>query len=161
MVKNTIGGSKTKSMARKAAQPVSNVQYTPSDPLEKMATVTKLYGNGMCQIQTHDNPVLDLMCHIRGKFRGRSKKHNLIGLNSHVIVGLRDWESPYKNCDLISVLNSYHDPGLAGNAESNKDSDSFVFSNETVEDTYAIAPQKVPSSTIITEEEEEIDIDDI
>jgi len=78
MVKNTIGGSKTKSMARKASQPVSNIQYTPQDPLERMATVTKLYGNGMCQIVTHDSPGLDIMCHIRGKFRGRSKKQNLI-----------------------------------------------------------------------------------
>jgi translation initiation factor IF-1 len=160
MVKNTIGGSKTKSMARKASQPVSNVQYTPSDPLEKMATVTKLYGNGMCQIQTHDTPSLDLMCHIRGKFRGRSKKHNLIGLNSHVIVGLRDWESPYKNCDLISVLNSYHDPGLSGSNDSTAN-DSFVFSNEVIEEN-EIPVQKMPSSSIISEKEDDwIDIDDI
>lgn len=159
MVKNTIGGSKTKSMARKASQPVSNIQYAPSDPLERMATVTKLYGNGMCQIQTHDTPSLDLMCHIRGKFRGRSKKHNLIGLNSHVIVGLRDWESPYKNCDLISVLNSYHDPG-AGSSDSTAN-DSFVFSNEVIEEN-EILPQKMPSSSIIIEKQDDwIDIDDI
>jgi len=159
MVKNTTGGSKTKSMARKASQPVSNVQYLPSDPLEKMATVTKLYGNGMCQIQTHDNPVLSLMCHIRGKFSGKSKKHNLISVNCHVVVGLREWESPYKNCDLISVLNSYHDPGIGGSADSNSASDLFEFSNETAEDP-RVAPQKAPPSSIIVEEDE-IDIDDI
>lgn len=133
MVRNTIGGSRTKSFARKNAGPVSTVDYVPKSDLEKIAVVTKLYGNGMCQVLTTDSPQLDLMCHIRGKFRGRSKKQNMIVLNSRVVIGLRDWENPYKNCDLISVLSSYEDTTVTyGSRSSGPVLDNFVFSNEEV-----------------------------
>lgn len=152
MVKNTTGGSKTKAFARKNVGPVSSMDYTPRCELEKTAIVTKLYGNGMCQVLTTEAPQLDLMCHIRGKFRGRSKKQNMIVLNSRVVIGLRDWENPYKNCDLISVSSSYEDISVAygsksggGSSSSSVVLDNFVFSNEEMyeeENTAVVSTKK-------------------
>jgi len=162
MVRNTTGGSKTKSFARKSVTAAVVADYKPTDELERVATVTKMYGNGMCQVLTQDAPQLDLMCHIRGKFRGRSKKHNMIGLNSKVVVGLRDWESPYKNSDLISVLSTYQDSCTNFNDHHSNENDSFVFSNEETPDVNEILPQRIPTKTLAEyNEEDEINIDDI
>jgi len=164
MVRNTTGGSKTKSIARKSAAPAVAVDYKPKNELERVAKVTKMYGNGMCQIVTQDHPQLDLMCHIRGKFRGKSKKHNLIAINSFVVIGLRDWESPYKNCDLISVSSSFADPFTSSYGyDRGSTNDSFVFSND---DSPTVLPQKFPSSldSILIDSHDidsDIDIDDI
>ena len=159
MVRNTIGGSKTKSFARKNAGPVSAIDYIPKTDLEKTAVVTKLYGHGMCQILTTDTPQLDLMCHIRGKFRGRSKKQNMIILNSRVVIGLRDWENPYKNCDLISVLTSYEDTKVTYSS-CGSTLDNFIFSNEdTVEETTKLSATSEIST--IKDKEDEFDIDNI
>lgn len=107
MVKNTHGGSKHKSQARKNAAVDHNVVVQPNGPFECFAHVTKMFGNGMCQVETHCDKKLSLVCHIRGKFRGKNKKHNTVALNSIVVVGLRSWETDLKNCDLISISNSY------------------------------------------------------
>lgn len=161
MVRNINGGSKTKSASRKASAPAIVVDYHPTNELEKVAKVTKMYGNGMCQVLTQDHPQLDLMCFIRGKFRGRSKKHNMISVNSKVIIGLRDWENPYKNSDLISVLSSYDDPMSTSNCGgAHSSDDSFIFSNEDINTMNEIVPQKIPTETIF-EEDDEINIDDI
>jgi translation initiation factor IF-1 len=161
MVRNTQGGSKTKSMARKSITNSVVVDYNPSDPLERVATVEKLYGNGMCQVITTDAERLDLLCHIRGKFRGRSKKHNMLTVKSKVVIGLREWETPYKTSDLISVLSTYEDVGIS--KETSHDNDSFVFSSEdpTNFDNF-ITPQR-PIKDISEEkyQELEINIDDI
>jgi hypothetical protein len=162
MVRNTIGGSKTKSFARKNTGHISTVDYVPKSDLEKIAVVTKLYGNGMCQVLTTDTPQLDLLCHIRGKFRGRSKKQNMIVANSHVVIGLRDWENPYKNCDLISVMSSYEDTTVTyGSRSTTSALDNFSFSNEDVleEPTKSVieTTADMKQDTI----EEEFDIDDI
>ena len=87
-MKNTHGGSKHKSQARKATTN-NNLTIEPTSPLEKYAKVIKMYGNGMCQIETQDDDKLNLVCHIRGKFRGKNKRHNTLGLNSVVVIGLR------------------------------------------------------------------------
>ena len=126
MVKNTHGGSKHKSQARKDSQQ-SNIQNNiePNGPLEKWAHVTKLFGNGMCQVITHDISPLTLTCHIRGKFRGKNKKHNNVSLNSIIIIGLRDWETELKNCDLIAISNSFHH----SHELNDQNIDSFHFSH--------------------------------
>ena len=43
MVKNTHGGSKHKSQARKASNTNNNLVIEPTSPLEKYAKVTKMY----------------------------------------------------------------------------------------------------------------------
>ena len=128
MVKNTHGGSKHKSQARKDSQQ-SNIQNNiePNGPLERWAHVTKLYGNGMCEVITHDDSPLTLTCHIRGKFRGKNKKHNNVSINSIIIIGLRDWETQLKNCDLIAISNSFHH----SNDTNLHDTDSFHFSHHS------------------------------
>lgn len=145
MVKNTHGGSKHKSQARKATQ-VRNVVIEPKDPSEKYAKVTKMFGNGMCQVELQEDRT-QLVCHIRGKFRGKNKRHNTVVLNSVVLVGLREWETEKKNCDLIGVIES---PVGFADIDTNED-DEFVFSNETA----MVAPQVIP------EMDEDFDIDDI
>ena len=131
MVKNTQGGSKHKSQARKNAVPSVTRDIEPNGTNELYAHVTKMFGNGMCQVETHCDKKMTLVCHIRGKFRGKNKKHNTVALNSNVIIGLRDWETENKNCDLISILNS----SFTSSANSNlsNDQDSFVFSSNTID----------------------------
>jgi hypothetical protein len=55
---------------------------------------------------------IQMLCHIRGKFRGRGKRDNFIGSGSWVLVGLRDWEKEPSsgkllNCDILEVYNEH------------------------------------------------------
>jgi hypothetical protein len=107
MVKNTKGGKGAKSMARKLTTSFdSHSLRIPTSPLELFAVVSKILGNGMCHVITKlfDKP---LLCHIRNKFSGRSKRNNFIGNNSVILIGLRDWEEPnFKNCDLLEIYDT-------------------------------------------------------
>ena len=151
MVKNTHGGSKHKSQARKSANSANNnMTIQPTSPLEKYAKATKMYGNGMCQVETQDDAKASLLCHIRGKFRGKNKKHNSIGLNSVVVVGMREWESQQKNCDLIGVVSG------ARVSEFDEDVEESGFSFG--DDSTPIAPQSIPE---VVMELDDFNIDDI
>ena len=112
MVKNTTGGSKTKGQARKLVSDSkqSRALRISKDECEVYAQVTKTLGNGMCHVSCIDN--INRLCHIRGKFRGRGKRDNFVGLGSWLLVGLREWESEkdkadkkLANCDLLEVYN--------------------------------------------------------
>ena len=103
MVKNTNGGSKHKSSARKHATITASRDPAPSSPFEKIATVDRMLGNGMCLIITHEPKPHTLICHIRGKFRGKQKSQNIVSNKSIVLIGLRDWEPIPKNCDLLAI----------------------------------------------------------
>ena len=150
MVRNTQGGSKHKSQARKNNQVSRNLSIEPSGPEEKFAIVTKMYGNGMCQVETRDDKQ-SLLCHIRGKFRGKNKKHNTIVLNTLVIIGLRTWESSQKNCDLICVVEGPQSDAMT----QSSDTDGFTFGAES---SSIPAAQIEPQAVI---EEMDFDIDDI
>lgn len=106
MVKNTAGGTGTKGLARKHQSRGDSRLRLPGDPLEQIACVTKMLGNGMCEIHTADN--VRLIGHIGGKFRGKNKRNNLITVQSVVLIGLRDWERPVKNCDLLTIYEETH-----------------------------------------------------
>jgi len=116
MVKNA-GGKRTKGAARKfiTAKPSHKLRLSECSD-EKYAHVTKMLGGSNCSITTTDN--LNLLCHIRNKFSGRNKSSNLISIGTVVLIGLRTWENPCKNCDLIEVYNSdevdqlYQIPGI-------------------------------------------------
>ena len=111
MVKNTVGGSKTKGFARKSYQKTSSTVRTPNNPHELFAIVTKLYGQGRCQVITYTGALshLTLNCVIRNKFKARFKNMNLVTIHSIILVGFRDWEAPdFKICDLLEVY-SYDD----------------------------------------------------
>jgi initiation factor 1A len=103
MVKNTKGGKCAKSMARKTSSGDGGFRTLPLSTceFEKYGFVSKIFGNCMCQILFSDGS--SLIGHIRGKFRGRSKRNNIIKPNDVVLVGLRDMESPPKNCDIMYI----------------------------------------------------------
>ena len=140
MVRNTTGGSKTKSQARKSFVKSSDIRTsvrTPQNEFERIATVTKLLGNGMCyvSISSFADP---LICHIRGKFRGRSKKHNVVTIGSTVLVGLRDWETPnFKNTDLLDILNN--SSSSSSSSSSDLPLDDIIFSN-SISNSISIPP---------------------
>jgi initiation factor 1A len=105
MVKNISGGTGTKHLARKHQTNNHNsILRLPNDPLEVFACVTKMLGNGMCEVFTNDN--IRLIAHIRNSFRGKNKRHNLITLNSIVLVGLHEWEKIPKNCNIMVLYDS-------------------------------------------------------
>ncbi|NDC83594.1 hypothetical protein EB093_08050 [bacterium] len=105
MVKNTTGGSKHKTVARKnMVQEHASRDPMPSNEFEFIARVEKMLGNGMC----HVIDIIDktqYLCYIRGKFRGRQKSHNMVTVNTCVLVGKRTWQSDKKlECDLLCIL---------------------------------------------------------
>lgn len=106
MVRNTTGGTGTKSLARKFQNNNNNNNSIrlAQDEFERYGVVSKLLGNSMCTITFNDGSTL--LGHIRNKFSGRNKRSNLISYLSFVLVGLRHFESPFKNCDILAV---YHD----------------------------------------------------
>jgi hypothetical protein len=157
MVKNTTGGSKHKSSARKHAAPAtySNRDPVPSSPFEKIAVVEKMLGNGMCQVITVESRPLTLVCHIRGKFRGKQKSQNIVSTKSSLLVGLRDWESNPKNCDLLAILSGNYASESDNLIESNND---VIFSNNLILDQ---DPDPHPDTDPDTHDNIDIDIDDI
>lgn len=106
MVKNTTGGSKHKGLARKLVNaPINNKLRLPEDECECYAKTVKMLGNGMCHVnlvykeQLYENVV----CHIRGKFKNKNKRSNMVSIGDILLVGIRSWESNVNNCDLLSI----------------------------------------------------------
>ena len=143
MVKNTTGGNKSKGMARKLTNNNNSGKLRVSmDENEQYACITRLLGNGMCRATTSHGK--DLLCFIRGKFRGRNKRANVISVSSIVLVGIRSWagDNP-KECDLLEVydLNETNQLRMIPNINwatfnefynisKNNDDDNIIFNNE-------------------------------
>lgn len=105
MVKNTFGGSKSKSFARKHdSSSHSHVIRMPTNSFEKFAIVRKLFGGSICQVFSDD--LITRQAIIRGKFRGKGKRHNIISSGTLVLIGLRDFSSD-NICDIIEVYSSF------------------------------------------------------
>jgi initiation factor 1A len=116
MPKNITGGKRAKSMARKningsTKNPAGRLRV-PKEECERIAVVTKMYGNGMFAAALAEGE--DLMGHIRGRHTGRSKRDNFVRVGAIVLVGLREWESEAKNCDLLEVYNESEIDQLSG-----------------------------------------------
>ena len=122
MVKNTTGGNKQKGFARKDINVKhNNALRISEDEAEMYAQVMKIFGGASCQVVTLEGQLL--LCHIRGKFRGRSKRDNFIGNGTWLLVGLREWEkepAPGKllNCDVIEVYSDLDKTRLKNNITS-------------------------------------------
>ena len=105
MVKNTTGGSRHKSMARKAFNAPRSALRKKTEEGEVYAVVTKILGGAMCHVIGMDKE--ERNCVIRGKFRGGKKRDNTIRTGVLVLVGDRDWSSVQKGklpmCDLLEV----------------------------------------------------------
>jgi len=185
MVKNTTGGSKTKGQARKfvnAPRQSSNIRLS-NDEYEVYAQVTKMLGNGMCHVLCIDGKTR--LCHIRGKFRGRGKRDNLIGNNSWLLIGLREWESEkdekkMQNCDLLEVYSPIDVDRLKNTVNENWNlfnndngtkisEDDVLFIDERTDDYMRLVEDELAQKqnqgnvkiSIAFDEEEEINVDDI
>lgn len=109
MVKNTIGGSKTKGQARKFVNSKSsNSLRVSTNEFEVYAQVANMLGGSMCHV--NDTSGKTMLCHIRGKFRGRGKRDNFVGNGTWILVGLREWSAgvetsrkKLEECDLLEV----------------------------------------------------------
>jgi len=112
MVKNTKGGSGHKSQARKfaggSAKTTNKATRFSQDEYEYYAQVVATLGNGMCHVMCKDGK--KRLCHIRGKFRGRGMRDNMVKNGVWVLVGGRDFEAErtkddkkLENCDLLEV----------------------------------------------------------
>lgn len=132
MVKNVTGGNKSKGFARKSQSGGGRNEKLrlPTCNLEQYACVTKMFGNGMCEIYLNDNT--RLIGHIRSKFTGSKKRNNLITQFSIVMVGLREWENPIKNCDILCTVDDNELEQLKQFPQINiKNIVQMKFSNET------------------------------
>uniref|UniRef100_A0A6C0B256 S1-like domain-containing protein n=1 Tax=viral metagenome TaxID=1070528 RepID=A0A6C0B256_9ZZZZ len=174
MVKNTKGGKGAKSLARKTTTTNFNAGEKlrlAVDELERYACVTKMFGNGMCEITLNDNQ--KLVGHIRGAFRGRQKHRNLITIHSIVMVGLREWEEVSKNCDILYIYDDGQIDQLKNIPQINiknllsmkimfggstSEQSDIHFTNETEKD---IKEMLDTVQTFEFGEEQEVDLDDI
>lgn len=177
MVKNTTGGTGTKGLARKHQSRTDDSRIRlPECDLELFGIVTKMLGNGMCEIHTNEN--VRLIGHIRNKFRGKQKRHNMLTVQSIVLIGLREWENPVKNCDILTMYESEqieqlrNIPGIkinrlleaqldATNVKSARES-SVRFTEEVDDEPdMLVPPQRVPTGDFLIEPIDEVDFDDI
>lgn len=187
MVKN-LGGNKAKGQARKfvTGQKSNHLRFSEHE-CEVYAQVTKILGNGMCHAICMDNIVR--LCHIRGKFRGRGKRDNIVTNGTWILIGLREWELDKKmddkklqNCDLLEVYSSVDKERLKNtlshlnwtifitndNMHNNitEDDNAVKFMDESTEDyqkiieaQFAITEKQTISNIVVNTEE--ISVDDI
>jgi hypothetical protein len=136
----------------------------------------------MCDALCIDN--VNRLCIIRGKFRGRGKRDNTIRVGSWILAGKREWESEKKDekqkCVLLEVYSDFDVERLKKSVHENwkifvnmdpvkpsSDDDFIEFSNSN-DDEYNRVKQSLEQDTgskisidIVTEEDNEICIDDI
>lgn len=127
MVKNKVGGNRHKKMARKnvkadARKPKLRLA---KDKCEIYAKVTKMFGNGMCEVICQDKVTRLLI--IRRKFRGRNRRDNMVTLDNVVLVGIREWEvvRPGKQ-PKVDLLYTYS-PSQVDDLIKNKQIDEIVY----------------------------------
>ena len=122
MVRNEGGGNKMKHLARKhvngSAQQQANKFLRVSQSKEEIyAYIVRLLGNSMCLVKCVDG--YERLCHIRGKFTGRSKRENALAQGTWVLIGLRQWDAEkefaskvsktsknIQKCDLLEIYSS-------------------------------------------------------
>ena len=109
MVKNSVGGNKTKRMARKNMNSELNeteLRLIVEDG-ECYAIVKKVLGNGICLVMCNDG--VERLCIIRSKFKGKGKSKNSIEIGKWILIGVRDWEvrtDKTQKCDVLFVYTS-------------------------------------------------------
>ena len=112
MPKNTKGGSGHKSLASKDCYTAkANAKTRTSvDEYELYGQVKSMTGNGMCIVFCQDAKFR--LCIIRGKFKGKGKRDNIINAGSWVLVGLRDFETEHE----VGII----DPGTLSGKQKEK-----------------------------------------
>jgi len=189
MVKNIHGGNKSKGMARKNfSKKENNMLRVACEDGEIYAQVVKVMGCNIASAIDIDGNLLRV--HIRGKFRGRGKRDNFIGPGTWLLVGLHTWETIKSgddkniNCDILEVYNDsdktklknsitsinwskfiHNDTKTIGDTENESNEHSnFVFVDDATqeyEELIAAQASTGTKNTLIIDNNEEIDIDDI
>jgi translation initiation factor IF-1 len=149
MVKN-YGGNKAKGYARKDMIKGSNSLKISEDPNEIYAQTVKISGGSICRVT--DLNGTEMNCHIRGKFRGRGKRDNLIVPGTWLLVGLREWEKEASqgkllNCDLIEVYTE-SDKVRLKNSVTNVNWTSFI-ANDAKTISTTITEKNQPEDDIV------------
>jgi translation initiation factor IF-1 len=186
MVKNNTGGNKSKGFARKNLIKRDTALRVAQEEGELYAQAVKVMGGSIASaIDIDGNP---LRAHIRGKFRGRGKRDNFITPGTWLLVGLHDWQSDkikpgdIKDCDILEVYNENdknrlknsvirvnwnrfiaNDSKMIG-SEVEKDESGIEFADENVQEYEQLINSQAKSgafNSIITDEGEEINVDDI
>jgi len=95
MPKNVKGGSGHRGLASKDCYTAkANAKTRISvDEYELYGQVKSMTGNGMCIVFCQDSKFR--LCIIRGKFKGKGKRDNIIVAGSWVLVGLREFETEH------------------------------------------------------------------
>jgi translation initiation factor 1A len=158
---------------------VSGLRTSDNDD-EMFAIVTKMLGNGMCEVRCSDN--VDRLCIIRKKFSGRQKQRNQVGVGVTVMVGIRDWEhnekSRLQKCDLlevyseselrklkqrgaINVENITHQSIVTEDDEIEFDTSDRNNENARLEIEIESQPNRNYDATFSSDEDDDINIDDI
>ena len=170
MVKNTIGGNKSKKFANKNFNIQDRATRFAKEEGELYAYVEKLMGNNICQVMCIDG--YQRCCVIRGKFLGKGKRDNILSKGKWILVGLRDWENSNKGsekekCDLLEVYsdmdkqrlqndNTIDFSGFLKNEQvENEFDDSIKFTNESNDDDLFFSDDENDEQSQNREEEEE------
>ena len=136
MVKNTKGGNKAKKIGRKFIEDdtVINVRYKKEEE-EIYCIVTKILGGENCEVICEDAKTR--LCVIRGKFRGKKKRNNLIKQGSLILAGKRDWEIKNINkrdkCDLLYIYNNSEKNKIIKSIENESVKKILQSENDTTE----------------------------
>lgn len=123
---------------------------------EIYAYVTRILGNSMCMVKCVDG--YDRLCHIRGKFTGRSKRENALAQGTWVLIGLRQWDADkefaltssktdkkIQKCDLLEIYSAsereklrvqekiFQDVIECNNSDAKNSRDDEFTANSTIE----------------------------
>ena len=187
MVKNSTGGNKSKGFARKNLVKRDTALRVAREDGEIYAQAVKVLGGSIASAIDIDGK--PLRAHIRGKFRGRGKRDNFIGAGTWLLVGLHDWASEKTksgdiiDCDILEVYNDTDKNRLKNSVTTVNwskfitndtktlgatDSDiaeevGILFADEVTQEYEELIAQAAAgaSNTIITEDREQINVDDI
>mgnify|MGYP001468262332 CR=1 FL=1 len=174
MVKNKVGGSRHKKLARKNVRDTTHtIKMRYASEGESYARVTRHFGGGNVEVQCNDGVMR--LCIIRKKFRGRNKRDNNIKVDSMILVGLREWEViAAKKKPKVDLLYVYNDSQLKRLREAkglnydilpekekiDLDENVFDFSDED-NDTNEVISTTSAAKTEKKKEDFDFDFDDI
>ena len=114
MVKNTIGGKKGKMLSKKQHSTNNSSFPISMDEQEIYVCVMKVFGGGVFEVMDKDG--LKYKAYLRGKMKGSNKRHNLVSMNSILLVGIRSDLSDKCSVDILFVYDNHHIQTLSLNS---------------------------------------------
>ena len=114
MVKNTIGGKKGKMLSKKQHSTNNSSFPVSMDEQEIYVCVLKVFGGGVFEVM--DKNEVKYKAYLRGKMKGSNKRHNLVSMNSILLVGLRSDVSDKSSVDILFVYDNHHIQTLSLNS---------------------------------------------